>query len=284
MRREHQGVAIAVLTSAIWGATFPVMKLALNDASPLAFMTLRFLLASALLILIVRRLTYCRKGVMLGVLVFLGFYLQLLGLKFTTATKSAFITGMSVVFVPLIDYLVFGRRPRPKVLLAAFLGITGLALLTEVTYSPVNLGDVLTLGSAVAWAGQIMAVDRLVGRLSPRSVALYQSIPPFLLSAAFSLLGSDFTLRPTLGLAVALIYTGGIATALGLSLQAVAQEMISPEAAALSYLSEPIFAALFASLMLGEAMNLTQATGALLIITSMLMGAEKKVNEFQEVK
>ncbi len=276
MKREHQGVAVAVLTSAIWGATFPVMKLALNDASPLAFMALRFLLASALLALMVRKLIYCRKGVILGALVFLGFYLQLLGLKFTTATKSAFITGMSVVFVPLIDYLLSGRKPRPKVLLAIFLGIAGLALLTEVTYSPVNLGDVLTLGSAVAWAGQIIAVDRLVDRMGPKSLALYQSVPPFLFSTVLSFAEGNFTVRPTLSLAIALLYTGGMATALGLSLQAIAQEKISPEAAALSYLSEPIFAALFASLLLGEMMNPTQALGALLILVSMLVGAERK--------
>ncbi len=276
MKKEHQGVAIAVLTSAIWGATFPVMKLALNDASPLAFMALRFLLASALLMIIVRRMTYCRKGVMLGFLVFLGFYLQLLGLKFTTATKSAFITGMSVVFVPLLDFLMFGRKPRLRVIIAVLLGVIGLALLTEVTYSPVNLGDVLTLGSALAWAGQIIAVDRLVDRLDPKSVALYQSIPPFALSALFSLVESDFMIKPTLGLAIALLYTGGMATALGLSLQAAAQERISPEAAALSYLSEPIFAAVFASLLLGEMMNPSQALGASLILFSMLVGVERK--------
>ncbi len=265
---------IAILTvAALWGGTFTAMKSAFYSADPMPFLLTRF--ALALLILSVlysirgRRPKLSQIGMLAGLMVFLGFALQMEGLTGISATKSAFITGLNAPLVPLFELILFRRRPKARAVLAIFLGVFGLALLTEVVHGmPLATGDILTLGCAVAWALQIVVVDRASKVLSPDDVAFNE----FLVTLALALVSvpvlGEYKIPLDPVVIAAVLYSGILATVVAFYLQAWAQERISPESAALGLMAEPVFAYAFAWLLLGEFLSPLQLIGALLILVS----------------
>lgn len=265
---------IAILTvAALWGGTFTAMKSAFYSADPMPFLLTRF--ALALLILSVlysirgRRPKLSQIGMLAGLMVFLGFALQMEGLTGISATKSAFITGLNAPLVPLFELILFRRRPKARAVLAIFLGVFGLALLTEVVHGmPLATGDILTLGCAVAWALQIVVVDRASKVLSPDDVAFNE----FLVTLALALVSvpvlGEYNMPLDPVVIAAVLYSGILATVVAFYLQAWAQERISPESAALGLMAEPVFAYAFAWLLLGEFLSPLQLIGALLILVS----------------
>jgi len=242
-RRSHLEGTLGILSvAALWGSTFPVMKLAFSQADPMPFLALRFAFASLGLWAAIRisgaKPKMSREGLAVGVLVFLGFALQLEGLAGTSATKSAFITGLNVPIVPLIEYIAFRRRLKFRAALAIALGLLGLSMLTEAVrgITP-SRGDVLTLGCAVLWALQIVAVDRLARDIEPASLALNQALPTLCLALIVSPLLGERNIQPSPPVLGAAAYTGLMATAAAFSMQAWAQRRIPPELAALGLLS-----------------------------------------------
>ncbi len=278
------GIAGILTVAALWGGTFPAMKHAFQTSDPMPFLAARFAFASAAiwmgLRLAGRRPRVTRWGLATGILVFLGFALQLEGLTGTSATKSAFITGLNAPLVPVIEYLAFRRRPPLRSILAVLLGVSGLGLLTGAVQGiPISRGDALTFGCAVVWAAQVVAVDRLVRTVDPASLALSQALPTLGLAALFSLILGETSL-PASGAALApAAYTGLLATALAFFLQAWAQARIPPESAALGLLAEPVFASAFSWVLLGETLGLEQAAGAALILTSIPLSARSEARE-----
>jgi len=279
-RISYLGGILGVLgVAALWGSTFPVMKLAFSQADPMPFLAARFAFASLALWAAIRisgaKPKISREGLAVGVLVFLGFALQLEGLAGTSATKSAFITGLNVPMVPLIEYVAFRRKVRLRAALAIALGLLGLSMLTEAVrgIAP-SRGDVLTLGCAVLWALQIVAVDRLARDIEPASLALNQALPTLCLALLVSPLLGERTLLPSPPVLGAAAYTGLMATAVAFSMQAWAQRRIPPELAALGLLSEPIFATAISYALLGESLPPIQLAGAALILISIPLAAE----------
>ncbi len=283
-----QGVAGILGVAALWGGTFPAMKHAFQTSDPMPFLAVRFAFASAALWagmrLTGRRPRVTRWGAATGVLVFMGFAFQLEGLAGTSATKSAFITGLNAPLVPAIEYLAFGRRPSARSILAVSLGVVGLGLLTGAIWGiPLSRGDALTLVCAFIWAAQVVAVDRLARSTDPASLALSQFLPTLGLAALLSPLLGETSLPTTWPAAASAAYTGLLATALAFFLQAWAQARVPPEAAALGLLAEPVFAAAFSWALLGEALSLTQAAGAALILMSIPLSAEPEARESRGV-
>jgi drug/metabolite transporter (DMT)-like permease len=273
MKRELKGRLALILLAASWGGTFPAMKIAVSNLDVLFFLFLRFavaLLVFVLILILTGRKPYpSLKGLGLGVVVFLGFLFQVFGIKYTSAINSAFITSLNTPLIPILGFLIFGRKPSLRAILGIALGMVGLALLTEAyRIASISIGDLLTFICAFLWALQILLVDRLSKNMDVLKLAYSESISVLTLSALFSLLTGENWTKPGDNALAAIIYTGVIATAFAFYIQAWAQRVVSPEIAGLILLLEPVFATIFAFLILQEMLNLIEALGAILILLS----------------
>lgn len=279
--RVDRGIVL-LLTPILWGATFPVAKVALEDLHPLSFMAWTRALGcvtilTALPLLGRRRVALASlramvgPGALLGALLFAGYTLQTIGLDLTTATNAGFITGLYVVFTPLMGFALFRQSTGRSVWTAVILSVTGLGLLstpTLTTFAP-RAGDLLVLASALAWAGHVTAL----GRFAPRFPAELLSLAQVIAATLFHLVAAAFVgLEPgaALGAAPLLLITGVLGTGVAYTLQIVAQQAITPARAAIILSGESLASALLAVAWLGERLALHQWAGAALITVAMV--------------
>ena len=274
MSRRAKAEALLLLITLIWGSTFVVVKGALADAPPLAFIALRFSLAGTLLFVLVARGRLDREalgpGLVLGVFLSAGYLCQTTGLLYTTASKSAFITGFSVILVPVI--LVFrGARLRPAAAAGAVLGLAGLYFLVmPAGLEGVNRGDVLTLIASVSFAFHIVLVGHYA-RLSFLHLVPVQVLLVGLVALSASPLAGGLTLRWSTRLAVALAITSVLATAFAFSVQSWAQQYTPAAHTALIFALEPLFAAIASRLVVSEHLGGKVLQGAVLILSGMVV-------------
>jgi drug/metabolite transporter (DMT)-like permease len=266
-----------LLVSAIWGATFVVIKDALQDASPYTFLALRFGLAALVLspsLLLGRdRLApgLLTGGAVGGLLLFAGYAFQTIGLQFTSASKAGFITGLSVVVVPLVSALVLRQRVSRSTTLGVALATVGLALLSLQDDLSLQMGDLIVLCSAIAFGLHVLVLGHFAPRHHPLPLVAAQISTAALLSAASAILFE----RPSLGQLTAILpaalFTGLLATAGAIVIQAVAQRFTTPVRTALVFTTEPIFAGLFAYLYAGEHLTPRALLGCAAILLGMLV-------------
>ncbi len=260
----------------VWGTTFVVVQEALRDVSTLLFLTLRFTLAAVVLAIVFRRIAWnravLRGGVLCGVALFLGFVLQTAGLRYTTPSKSAFITGSSVVLVPLLA-AVFERRPPRRIEVAGVaLAALGMALLTlDFGELAMGYGDLLTLACAVSYAVHILLVGHYSRRVGYRGLAVVQVATAAVLAGAGALGVEPAYVRWSAGMIGAVALTGVLATALAFSVMAWAQQHTSATHTALIFALEPVFAALFSFLVVGEVLSARAIGGAVMILGGVLL-------------
>ncbi len=276
--RASLGADLALLAvAAVWGLTFTAVQRALDDAGVFSFLTARFAIAVLVLALVFprRALRLNRSVVLLGGLIGLwltaGYSLQTAGLLYTTASKSAFITGVSVVLVPVLSFALSRVRPRASSVGAVALAIVGLYLLTSPGGDGPNVGDVLTLGCAVAFALHIVTTERVAPHHDPVALALSQIATAGLASALLMLLWEGPRLTLTPWTVFALGVTGVLATAVAFAVQMWAQRRTSATHVAVIFTAEPLFAALFARLIQGELLGLEGVLGGTLIIAGILI-------------
>ena len=264
----------------IWGATFVVVKRALQDSSTLLFLALRFTLAAVALAAAFRPLPgrfdktkpILAGGVLAGVFLFSGYLLQTIGLRYTTPSKSAFITGLCVVMVPVFSALVARQLPDSSVGLGVATATAGMALLTLRGLSlRMDFGDLLTLGGAAAFSIHIMLLGRLAPKLGFQALALTQIATAAVLGLSTFWWVERPTVRWTPGLIAALVVTGLLATAVAFSVQSWAQQYTTPTRTALIFAMEPVFAWLTSFVVAGEVLAPRAALGALLILAGILL-------------
>jgi len=259
----------------VWGATFVVVKDALEFASPTAFIAIRFTLAGVLLFLVLSRgrisPVVLGKGVLLGFVLYVGYLFQTTGLLYTTPSKSAFITGFSVVIVPFIQALQ-GFRIRKATVVGAILGIVGIYLLVLPRgVASVNRGDLLTLVAASAFAFHIVFVGAYTRRHSYRQLVSIQILVVGLLSFLSWPVGMEFRITWTPGLLAALLVTSVLATAFAFSIQNWAQQFTPPSHTALIFALEPVFAGITSWLVLEERLGGHLFAGCALILAAMVV-------------
>jgi len=265
-----------LLVTAIWGTTFVVVKDTLQVLPPFTLIALRFTFAVvALALLFGRRLrgiswTDVRSGMLVGVFLFVGFATQTLGLQLSPASTSAFITGLSVVLVPLVALVWLKHRPATGAIVGVAAAAIGLGLLTikdSLSFAP---GDTLTFGCAVAFAFHIVAVGKFAPKMDALVLTLVQLAFTGLLSWGVALTVEHPTIVWTPGLLLVLLYMGVVATGLVFCIQNVAQRFTPATHTALIFTMEPVFAAFFAFIWLGEQMGGRAGFGAVLILAGML--------------
>lgn len=265
-----------LLTTLIWGATFPATKAALDQIPPLSFLFLRFLLGAGLVWMwfaVARHPLHRARAIVIAAAIataflFLGYVLQTVGLRFTSASNSAFITALYVIFVPLML-----RRFEARVLLATGIATIGLWLLVK-PGAIVNLGDLMTLGCAVAFAAHIVCLERFTRSYDAPSLLVWQMTAMALLFIPMTYWeqapASAFV--PTGVLLTGLIVTGGLATG-AFAVQMWAQQSVPAQQVALVFASEPAYAAWLSWYFLGETLDVEGWLGSGLILIAVVIGA-----------
>jgi drug/metabolite transporter (DMT)-like permease len=275
--RRRKSETVLIIITLIWGGTFVVIKGALDDASPLFFVGVRFLLATAILTpFMLTKLKGFTKpviqsGMILGTIMFLGFSSQTLGLQYTTASKSAFITGLAVVFTPLLQMGIEKRMPRPANIIGVVLVVIGLYFLTSPAGQSFNVGDGLTLGCAFFFALYIVYIDVFSKKYSIMHLVYLQIVTVMMLSFIFTAGTESIRFNMTGNLLFALAYTAVLATVVNTYLQTEYQRYTTPTRAAIIFTLEPVFAATLAFIVLHEILGLQGVIGGAIIVGGLIV-------------
>jgi drug/metabolite transporter (DMT)-like permease len=276
---------LLILVTFIWGATFVLIKSAVEkDATPLLFNFVRMTLASVTLALIffrdIKKISRASliAGALTGVFLWLGYEFQTTGIRLTTASKSAFITGLSVALVPMFLIVFWGRKPTTWTTLGVLAAIVGLFLLTVPNsgaavgnLASINRGDMLTLACAVSFGFQIIFLGRATERHAFAQIGFLQ------IATAAVLMGLSTPVfeRPHIEWSArvlwAILVTGWLGTAAAFTIQAWAQQFTSPTHTALIFSLEPVFAWITSYVVLGERLGYRAGTGATLILGGVLI-------------
>jgi drug/metabolite transporter (DMT)-like permease len=244
--KDRRAEAVLLGLTAFWGASFAIVKGALDDSDAFTFLALRFALGASTCMLFARRQLLdprlIRPALILGLFLFLGFLTQTWGLETTTPARSAFITGLFVILTPFVTWVVFRRRPAWNIFAAAVLAMVGLYWLSGASAGGgLTRGDVLTLQCAVAYAIHLVLTERYAPSLPSLPLATLQQLVVAVLALALwpfvprhVQVTSDFV--------AAVLAAGIVSTALALSLQTWAQRRTSAVRAAFIIALEPVFA------------------------------------------
>ncbi|GGH80822.1 drug/metabolite transporter (DMT)-like permease [Pullulanibacillus pueri] len=271
----------------IWGTTFVVVQDAINLIPPLSFNGWRFLAAA--LFLYVGFIIFSKKkrfplklplllnGVLLGSLLFIGYATQTIGLKYTSSSKVAFITGLSVVLVPFFSWIIFRHTPKWTAIIGVIFSTTGLYLLAMLKTVEVNQGDLLAFICALAFGLHIVITDRVTRSFSSAQLTMIQLLTVSLFSflSGFFIDGfkTTISLLPFMKPMVlfACLFTALFATAVAYFLQTSLQRFTSPTHVGIIFIMEPVFAGLTATVWEHESMTLAAKIGAALIVCGMLL-------------
>jgi drug/metabolite transporter (DMT)-like permease len=267
-RRTYAYVALTI-AAALFGTTFVFVKDVLDVIPPLAFVGWRFLIGAVVLLALGRPSgrSVWRDGAIAGLVLFVGFATQTIGLELTSATNSGLITGLYVVFTPLIAAIARRTSPAIATIAGASMSIIGLGVLTLTQSLRLDAGDVWTLACAIAFALHIV----ILAYLAPRhEVVPFTAVQLAFVAAAglgLSAIVDGGIAFPPRAAWPTLIVTGLVVTAVAFLIQVWAQTIIGPSRTAIILAIEPLFAVATAALVLGERLTVRGWIGAGLMIT-----------------
>ncbi len=288
---KYKGEVNLLFVTLLWSATFVIVKGVLVDISSMLFLGLRFLIAGVILlpIIINKKLDWNNINLLppifLGILLFIGFSTQTVGLKYTSATKSAFLTGSSVAIIPILQLFVEKKKPKTGsvigvvVVLIGILFLSGgnsiVTLLNDISTN-FNLGDFLTLICAFFFAGYVVYLDKLSSKYNfwmlliiQIGVATFLAFIMALLLDVFDYESLKINFNTQLGLGI--LYTAIFATLITTTLQTKYQKLVTPTKAGIVYSFEPIFAAIIAFIFLNERITSFGLLGAVLIFVGLII-------------
>jgi drug/metabolite transporter (DMT)-like permease len=280
---QRRAELLLLSATVIWGSTFVVTKGLLDVASPLIYTAVRFLVAGAIIVaLFTRRVVSGRRpalfpGVLLGLLLFAGFAFQTIGLQTTTASKSAFFTGMLVVFTPIFHAGAqrWFSLPRKALLAGNLLGVVmaagGLYLLTSPEGGGFTTGDGLTLVSAALFAVYIIYLDAMPKGVDAMSLTFVIFTSCGVAGGVIALALEEMKLVPGPSLYYPLAYLIVFATVVALGVQNRFQADTTPTRAAVIFSLEPVIAAVFAYVARGEQLGATGIAGAAVIFCGLIL-------------
>lgn len=279
--RNRAGAEFSMLVVAfIWGTTFVIVKSGLNDIDPFLFLGLRFLLAFAVLAILAwssvcqaTRATWM-AGALLGVFLFIGYTFQTVGLKYTTASNAGFITGVSVVLVPLLDAMLKRTWPRLNIMLTVIIAAAGLYFLSFQSGSlHFSNGDWLVLVCAFGFAFHIVFVGRYSYQHDPVAITAVQILFVGVLCMGIGLFTESWPRHFTFNALSAISITAVLATSLAFLAQNALQKYSTPTRFAVVLTMEPVFAAMAGHWWAHEGLTPRALLGAALILFAMLFSA-----------
>ncbi len=275
-----------LLASIIWGGAYVAVMSSLDMIPPLYVMAIRFTIALiGLSLVFFKRLKKITKGdliagIVLGVLMFISYIFQTYGLKYTTASKNAFLTTSYVVMVPFLNWMISRKKPDSYGIFAAFLAIVGIGFLSLQGDMSINPGDLLTLMCGVFFALHLIYIDRFTVKSDPIILTVLQIgvsgilswiCAPLVDGALPSIQGGQAMSE----LVMSLLYLGIASTMVGFLLQNIGQKYTEPSTAALLLSMESVFGVLFSVLMLGEVLSVRMAYGCILIFVAIIISETK---------
>ena len=289
--QKYKGELILLLITLFWSATFVIVKESLADISSMLFVGFRFLIAGLILLPIVIRKKIRWKGVnlklpiVLGILLFLGFASQTIGLKYTSATKSAFLTGSAVIIIPILQTIIEKRKPKIGSVIGVVIVLLGILLLSggnsfftllEDLAANFNFGDGMTLLCAFFFALYVVYLDVLSNQYNFWLLLIIQIGVTTLLAFSFAVIFNvadfeaiKFEFSPQLGFGI--MYTAIFATLATTALQTKYQKLVTPTKAGIVYSFEPILAAVIAYIAIGERITTFGLIGASLIFLGLII-------------
>ncbi|HEX4605452.1 MAG TPA: DMT family transporter [Candidatus Angelobacter sp.] len=284
MSRSLKAHLLLVLVALMWGSTFVLVKEALNDASPLVLNAARMIIAAVLLAVYYRKkITVMTRpaltaGVVVGIFLFLGYAFQTSGLKLTTPSKSAFLTGTSSVLVPLLLVAIWRAHIHLWRVAGIVLALGGLFLMTVpgggtglADFARVNLGDLLTIGCAFCFAFQIIFLGHASQRFPFEQIAVLQVGTAAVLMTISAPILEHPHFRATPTVIAAVLVTSVLCTAVAFTVQSWAQQFTPATHTALIFTTEPVFAWLTSFIYLKERLGVRAGAGALMILAGVLV-------------
>lgn len=284
----RQGLAIfgLLVVTAVWGSTFILVKWTVESLGVYYFLFLRFSLASILLTLIFHKRIFAAEkrtilaALALSALMFTAFATQTEGLRLTTASNSALITGLYMVLIPIFSLIYPRRKPDPLAIAGIALALPGLVLLTQYSFAGINAGDLITLVCAGACAWHIILTGEFATEHSLIPLVVFQFIFVSIMSGAVALAKSEFTQAiPDIGW-LTIIITAVFATAFAFTVQTAAQRIVNPTRTGIVFAMEAVFGALFGFLIGGELMTGASFVGACLMVAGMVVSEIRPLVRF----
>lgn len=275
-----------LLVTMIWGMTFVLVQNAIDFLEPFAFNGIRFFIAAVLLILAL--ILFERKqlkqinikliisGVFIGFWLYLGYVTQTIGLLYTTSSKAGFITGLSVVLVPLFSMFLMKQIPGKNAILGVFTATVGLFLLTLTDISALNIGDGFVFVCAISFAMHIILTGKFSSRYPTLLLTVIQISTVAILSTISSFIFEDWrkSFRTDILLSqdvlIALVITSIFATAIAFFIQTNFQKYTSATRVALIFAMEPVFAAITGYFWAQERLSSSALIGCILIFMGMI--------------
>lgn len=286
MRPVRLRGSLALFAAAlIWGTTFVAQSVGMEGIGPFTYGAARYVVAVPVVLLLWLFFTPKRRaakaagtyrsgfaaGALVGVILFLGTTSQQVGMQYTTVGKTAFITCLYLVFVPLAS-VFFGSRIRLLHWGGAILALFGLYCLSmKDGFSSLSYGDAIMVASSLLWTMHILCVGRFAAFVDTVELSLAQI---FVCACASLVLAFSFE-QPTVagieGAAAAILYAGVMSAGVAFTLQIIGQQYTEPALAAVIMSLESVFGALSGAIFLGELMSAAELSGCALMLAGMLM-------------
>lgn len=286
---------LLLLTAAIWGLAFVAQRVGMEHVGPFAFNGVRFMLGALSLLPL---LFYFRldsqnlaqrlkrplvPGILTGTVLFIAASLQQIGLITTTAGKTAFITSLYIVLVPLAG-LFLGQRNGWGTWIGSLLAVAGLYLLSIHESMSIQSGDMLVLIGALFWTIHILIIGYYSVRVDVLKLSFIQFLTCSLLSMAVALAREPIILSSLWAAAIPILYGGLFSVGIAYTLQVVGQKYAQPAHAAIILSLEAVFAVIGGFLLLGEQMEIREIMGCLLMLTGMLVSQLRSLLRSKDVK
>lgn len=278
---KYTGEIALVITAIIWGSGFVASAVALDYYTPYQLLVGRFFIGALLLgVVFHKRFRAIEKhvlfkGIALGAILYIAFVLQTVGLQFTTPSKNAFLTAVNVVIVPFISFVIYKRKLDVYELSGAVIAIIGIALLSLQFSGEVNVGDVLTLLCAFAFAFHIFYTARFVKNEDAALLTLIQMATAATLGLIVMFARGEMSFAMETTALMPLVYLGIFSTTIAYLLQTIAQKYVTETKAAIILSTEALWGTLFSVIILSELLTFRMGVGSVLILVAIMIAETK---------
>lgn len=284
--RKYIGEIMLCITAIIWGSGFVVSTIALEHYTPFQILAGRFLIGFLVLSLIFyKKLKVLNKGIILkglvlGFFLYLAFALQTVGLQYTTPSKNAFLTAINVVIVPFIAFFAYKRKIDKFELTGAILAIVGIGFLSLQFSTDINVGDILTLACAVAFAYQIFYTAKYVKDEDPITLTIVQMFFAAIFSWIVVIFKGEVSFSFEVEAVSSILYLAIFSTTLAYLFQTIAQKFTNETKTAIILSTEALWGMIFSVILLSEFLTTRMVVGAVLILCAIMI-SETKLSFFK---
>ena len=280
---KYKGEFGLFLVAIVWGSGFVGTQLSLEGGlTPLQVITFRFLIGSILINLIFFKTIKSninkkaiKSGIILGVILFIAFALQTVGLLYTTASKNAFLTAVNVIVVPFIGFIVYKRKLDKISIITSITTLIGIGIISLQNNFSINIGDLLTILCAILFGFHIFFTSEYSSDNNPFVLTSIQFITTFILSFILQICVGEFSIDTNTSGYLGVLYLGIFTTTLAFLMQTLCQSKVDSSKSAIILSTEAVFGAIFSVVFLGEVLTYKMMLGSLMILLS-IIGSETK--------